>query len=91
MLDQVHAQGIGGAGKAPGHGIVTGHAATPLHGGADYRVAGVFRAVQVRNLVGHLLGIQQLAIHAVKAVGADTTLGITDVLQGVAQVVYATL
>src|SRR5471032_267592 len=47
LLDQVHAQGIGGTGKAPGHGIVTGHAAATLDGGAHHRVAGVFRAVEV--------------------------------------------
>ncbi len=70
---------------------MTGHAAAPLHGGTQYRVAGVFRAIEVRNLVRDLLGIQQLTVHTVEAVGAHATLGIADVLQGVAQVVDATL
>src|SRR5471030_3137906 len=91
LLDQVHAEGVGGTREAPGHGIVTSHAATALNGCAQHRVAGVPGAVEVRNLVGHLLGIEQFAIDAVEAVGADPTLGITNVLQGVAQVVNATL
>ena len=91
LLDQVHAQCVSGAGKAPGHGIVTGHAAATLHGGAHYRVASVLGAVEVRDLVGHLLGVEQFTIDAIEAVGADAALGITDVLQGVAQVVHATL
>ncbi len=91
LLDQVDAQGVGTAGEAPGHGIVTGHAAATLDGGAQYRVTGVLRAVQVRDLVRHLLGVEQFAVDAIEAVGADPTLGITDVLQGVAEVVDATL
>src|SRR3546814_2193737 len=57
-------------------GIVTGHAAATLDGGAHHRVASVFRAIQVRNLVGHLLGVEQFAVHTVEAVGADAALGI---------------
>ncbi|MNN23296.1 hypothetical protein D3C81_1366890 [compost metagenome] len=91
LLDQVDAQGVGSAGEAPGHGIVTGNAATALYGGAEDRVAGVLRAVQVRDFGRNLGSVQQLAIHAVEAVGADPTLGVTHVLQGVAQVVNAAL
>jgi hypothetical protein len=50
-----------------------------------------FEQSRYGNLVGHLLGIEQFAVDAVEAVGADPTLGITDVLQGVAQVVDAAL
>ena len=58
LLDKVHAQGIGGAGVAPGHSVMTGHATTALHGRAQHRVAGVLAAIQVRNLFGYLLGVQ---------------------------------
>ncbi len=91
LLDQVHAQGVGGAGEAPGHRVVAGHAAAALHGGAHDRVAGALGAVQVGDFLGHLLGVQQLAVHAVEAVGADAALAVAHVLQGVAEVVDAAL
>ena len=91
MLDQVYAQSIGGTGKAPGHGIMAGHAATPLYGGADDRVAGVLRAIEVGNLVRYLFAVEQFTVHTIEAVGADPTLGVTHVLQGVAQVIDAAL
>src|SRR5207244_3658985 len=70
LLDQVHAQGVGSTGKAPGHGVVTRYAAATLYGCADDRVTGVLRAVQVWDLFGHLLAVEQFAIHAVQTVGA---------------------
>jgi hypothetical protein len=91
LLDQVHAQGVGRAGVTPGHGVVAGHAATALHGGADDRVAGVLRTVQVGNLLGDLPAIEQFAIDTVEAVGADAAFGIAHVLQGVAEVVDTAL
>ena len=91
VLDQVDTGRIGRTGIAPGHGIVTGHAAATLHGGAHDRVAGVLAAVQVGNLRLDLPGVEQLAVHAVEAVGTDATLGITHVLQRMAQVVDAAL
>ncbi|MNF86547.1 hypothetical protein D3C84_689870 [compost metagenome] len=70
---------------------MTGHAAATLNGGAHDRVAGVLAAVEVGNLLGHLAGVQQFAVHTVQAVGVDPARRVAHVLQGVAQVVDATL
>ncbi|MNH22257.1 hypothetical protein D3C79_821050 [compost metagenome] len=70
---------------------MTGDATTSLHGGTDDRVAGVFRAVQVRDFFGYLLGIEQLTVHTVEAVGADPAFGVAHVLQGVAEVINPAL
>ncbi|VFT40749.1 Uncharacterised protein [Pseudomonas aeruginosa] len=87
LLDQVHAEGIGGAGEAPGHRVMAGDAAATLDGRAHDRVAGVLAAVQVGNLLRHLLRVQQFAVDAVEAVGADPALAVAHVLEGVAEVV----
>ena len=91
LLDQVDAQGVGGAGITPGHCVVTGNAAAALQRGAEDWITGVLRAVQVRDHLRHLPGIDHFTVDAVEAVGADPALDVAHVLQGVTEAEHAAL
>ena len=89
VLDDVHAQGVGGAGVAPGHRVMPGHTCAALQRGAQHRVTGV--EVDERNHLFDLGRADHLGIHPIEPVGADPPFDVAHVLQAVAQVHHAAL
>ena len=49
VLDDVDAAAVGGAGKAPGHGIVPRHATAPLQGAPHHGITRIGRGIEDRH------------------------------------------
>ncbi len=75
VLDDVDAAGGGGAGVAPGDGVVAGGAGAALEGGAEDGVAGAGIDVERRAEGLGLGGGQPGVVDAVQAVRVDVALG----------------
>ncbi len=73
VLDDVDAQGIGGAGIAPGNGIVPRGSTASLQSRSEHGVADV-ADVQRRAVGFRLLGREPLVVDAACAVGMHMTL-----------------
>ena len=80
VLDDVDAARVGGAGVAPGDGVVTRRAAAPLQRGAEHGIADRPRDVERRAEGLRLLGRQPFVVYAVEAVGVDVALEALDVV-----------
>ncbi len=85
VLDDVHAQLIGRARKAPGHGIVPGRAAAPLQRRAQYRIPDVLRDIEQRAELLGLNRFEPLVVDAVAAIRMHVALGYLDVVHRVRQ------
>ena len=81
VLDDVDAQGIGGARIAPGDRVVARRAAAPLQRRAEHRIANVANVQRRAEGLG-LLGRQPLVVDAGGAVGVHVTLGDLNVVHG---------
>src|SRR5690554_5443678 len=71
FLDDVDPQRVSSARIAPGNRVMACCSAAPLQGGADHRVAPAAPQVDLWTEFLHLLGIQDLAIYSIQAVGVD--------------------
>ena len=71
VLDDVDPKGVGGAGVAPGNGVVSRRAGAPVDVAAQDRQAGRWRDIERRNPAFDLRRGQHLAIDAVEAHGAQ--------------------
>ena len=91
VLEDVHPQPVGGAGIAPGHGVVPGGAAPPLERGTQHRIAHVVGDVQGRAVGLRLLRRQPLIVHARGPVGVDVALEHLHVVHRVGQHHHAPL
>ena len=79
VLDDMHTKLRGGAGIAPGHGIMANGSGTGLVDGAIDRPARVFRIVEIGQKLHHFAPVQQFGVdavepHDVAAAGEDINL-----------------
>ena len=91
LLDNIDSQGIGGAGKPPGHRVVAGNPAPALQRGPKDWITHPGRGIDHGDGGLDLRRRDHLGVNPVQAVGADPPFYIPHVLQAVAQVINAAL
>ena len=91
MLDDIDAARIRPARIAPRHGIVPGHAAAPLQGRAQHRVAHLGRDGDRRAERLDAVRVQPLGVHAVQPIGVHPADGFPDIVFGMRQIHHAAL
>jgi hypothetical protein len=91
ILDDVHAQRVGGSGIAPCDRVMPGGAAARLEKAAINRKAGILREIEMRDHALHLLARQQFGVDAVQPHGvAAPRIGV-HLRVGVGEVQHAAL
>ena len=91
LLDDVDAQGIGGARETPGHRVVAGNPAPALQRGPQDWITHTGRDIDHGDGGLDLRRRDHLGIDAIQVIGADPAFDITQVLQAVSQVIDAAL
>src|SRR5262249_49311065 len=83
ILHDVDAALVGGAGEAPGDGVVPRRAGATLHHAAEDRIAHRSIAIEDRDLGQYLIARQQLGIDAVEAERGETAADLAHLMAAV--------